>query len=114
MAALRGCYPTALAALNYPGLDDGPSTNELLESPTDVIRDNEMVLEEEIWTEEGPWDSRYLVIGHHSGGDMVALDLDDASLPVYRLLTEVARYERVAENLDQYVAQLTARCTQAV
>ncbi len=108
LAFLRD-YPAELASRRYEGLEDLISDYELLRDPVRVIEENEMVREEDIWTEEGPWPSTHMVIGVDMGGDVVALRLDEPGLPVERLLTEVARFERVAANVREYAEQLLSQ-----
>jgi hypothetical protein len=103
-------YPPALAGATYPGVPEGPADYELLADPAHVIGSNQMVRDEDIWTEEGPWDPAHLVIGEDIGGDLVSLHLDEPGLPVYRLLHEVGRYERTASSIEEHAAQLARLC----
>lgn len=68
-----------------------------------------MVREEDIWTGEdgdGPYPPNHLAIGEDMSGDIVSLQLDDPTLPVFRLHVAVAELRRVADDLDTYAAQL--------
>ncbi len=104
---LMANYP---AELNrpYPGVPELISEFELAADPQAVIRLNQMVREEDIWTEEGPWPTHLLVIGEEIGGDLAALNLDEPGFPVERLLHEVAKFKRVAANLTDYIKLLNA------
>jgi hypothetical protein len=102
-------YPADLASLTYAKLKDRIADHELHDDPKKVLRVNEMVREEDIWTGEdgdGPYPANHLAIGEDIGGDIVSIQLDDAALPVFRLLTSTARLVRVADNLDGYADQL--------
>jgi hypothetical protein len=108
-----GDYPNDLAQLTYLKLKDRLADYELLDDPTKVLQLNEMVREEDIWTGEdgdGPYPPNHLAIGEDMGGDIVSIQLDDPSLPVYRLHTSVAELGRVADNLDAYADQLRQKC----
>jgi hypothetical protein len=104
-----GDYPGDLSRLTYPKLKDRLADYELLDDPAKVLQLNEMVREEDIWTGEdgdGPYPPSHLAIGEDMGGDIVSIQLDDPSLPVFRLHTSVAELHRVADNLDAYADHL--------
>lgn len=83
--------------------EHGPDTDSpLFRDPATVIRENELVRAEDVWTVEGPWPDDHLVIGAEVGGDKFSLCVTGRPAAVYRLNHETGELERVG-TLRTYV-----------
>ena len=105
LAALLERYPSELTAFAAK-LGFAPREQFLYPDAKTLLWANQMVREEDIWTEEGPWPKGFLDIGCDIGGDHFALALTEAPPRVHRLHHDTGKFHLLVPSLDAYVAGL--------